>query len=49
VCWYNYTKLNQAKAKAVKPAGGAATGKEDEEAPPLDTSKEAGTESKGTQ
>jgi hypothetical protein len=50
VCWYNYTKLNQAKAKATaKPAAGA--GKADEEAPqsPVDTSKEPGTESKGTQ
>jgi hypothetical protein len=52
VCWYNYTKLNQAKAKALaKPAAAAGAGKGDEEAPQslVDTSKEPGTESKGTQ
>jgi hypothetical protein len=50
VCWYNYTKLSAAKAKVTKPAGGA-TGKADEEAPgsPVDTTKEPGQESKGTQ
>ena len=49
VCWYNYNKLSQAKAKASKPAASAAPGAADEEAPPPDVSKEPGTESKGTQ
>ena len=48
VCWYNYLKLNQAKAKAASKAAAATTpGVADEEAP--DTSKEPGLESKGTQ
>ena len=50
VCWYNYLKLNQAKAKAAsKAAAATAPGLADEEAPAADTSKEPGTESKGTQ
>ncbi len=50
VCWYNYVKLSAAKAKAAKPVTGPVAGKADEEAPaPVDTTKDPGTESKGTQ
>ena len=50
VCWYNYAKMTQMKAKAQKAAAAAAAGVADEEAPAaMDTTKEPGTESKGTQ
>jgi hypothetical protein len=50
VCWYNYAKMSQMKAKAQKTAAAAAAGVADEEAPAaVDTSKEPGTETKSTQ
>lgn len=47
VCWYNYIKLNAAKAKVPKPGGVQAADEEAPSAPSLD--KDSGTESKGTQ
>jgi len=53
VCWYNMVKLNAAKvAAAAKAAAAASKAVDDAEAPEaadIDTSKEPGQESKGTQ
>jgi len=51
VCWYNYQKLNAAKAKAVSAKSGESksASKADEESPAASVDKESGSETKGTQ
>lgn len=49
VCWYNYTKLNAAKAKAAAKAASTTVAKQDEEAPAASVDKESGAETKGNQ